>query len=166
MDSLASKGITRFLDTVLSELIRSDGKLDLNIYSKRRYDISGVLDQQKELYQMMFSGVMYELHDPEVFNSRDEGKCKVTFRNVPDLSAVTLKKGTLNDYKSALRKTDETKVNVVFDLVRDDNGDWVFADLDEFYNEFLVPLGQFCFLDDDNNPINITKEYPVYGTTH
>ena len=159
LDSLASQAITRFLDSVLSELIISEGELDLNIYSDRRYDMSEVLDQQKELYKMMFGGVMYELHDPEIFDGRDGGKCKVTFRNVPDPSAIDIKKGTLNDYKAALRKTDEIKVNVVFNVVRDENGDWIFADLDNFYKAFLEPFGQFCFLDDDNNPVNITKEY-------
>ncbi len=159
LDSLASQGITRFLDTVLGELIQSGGKADLNSYSDRRYDMSNVLDQQKELYQMMFNGVMFEIHEPDVYNNRDEGKCKVTFRNVPDVASTGLEKGTLDDYKAALRKSDKTRVNVVFNVVRDSDGDWIFADLDDFYREFLEPFGQFCFLDEDNNPLNITAEY-------
>lgn len=159
LDSLASQGITRFIDQVMDELIRSEGKLDLNIYSDRQYNMTDVLDERRELYEMMFSGVMYETGEPKVSADRNEGKCKVTFRNVPDLSSISLKQGTLNDYKAELRKAEETKVNVTFNVIRDEYGDWMFADLDDFFRRFLEPSEGFCFMDDDDRPINITADY-------
>lgn len=157
LDGFAIGDIETFVNETFSSFMANPSKTNLNQYSKKKYDFS-VSDEQLDVFYYSLRNADFQIKDTSVGSSRESGKCTVEFKNVPDITKLDQTVGTFDDLKKGIDKLDRITVKIKFKVVKDD-GQWMFKDISDFWDEFLPMYEEICVLEKDGSPADITPEY-------
>ena len=158
-DDYGPEGMDAFVTTNLDRFFSSGCETDLNSLCSRKYDVSGIPDEQMELFRYSLRGCLYEIIDSRIREGNDSGVCIVDFVKVPRAIDLKIRKASAEDYKKAIDRLDKESVRVTFRLTKDVYGDWMFDELDDFYDSFLRAYDGLEYLDDKGIPVYITEDY-------
>ena len=160
MDQIETSKIETMVQESLGEYFDSKGSFDLNSKAKKKYDLSDLADEQKALGSYFLSKCSgFEIKDTKVNDGRKSAQCTVEFFKVPDLSSLDLFIATSDEYEDEIDSLKKKTVKISFKLVKNKNDEWIYSDLNKFFDTFAAPLKELCILDDEGNPLNITAAY-------
>ena len=155
LDTRAVNRIEYFVEDSLYEFFDSRCTYDLNELCEDRYDTSEILDEQMELFRYAMSNGDFEIIDTTVKSNRQSGKCVVEFKSIPKVEDLITEAGSVDEYKEAIDMLDTVKIKISLKVVQDDQEQWRFANLDEFYDTFLKPYGKLRFIEEKVEPVNV-----------
>lgn len=160
MNKIETSKIESMVNASLEEFFKTKGDYDLNSVSKKKYDLSDLVDEQKALESYVISKCSgFEIKSITVSDSRDSAQCNVEIYKVPDLSALDTLIATSDEYKDEINSLKKKTVKLNFKMVKNKNDEWIFADLTKLFDSFVTPLKELCIIDEEGRPINITQAY-------
>lgn len=144
-----------------AEMAQDDFLGALSEYSDEDIDFTQLTDEQEEIFLDAGSDISFE----DISYTKVSGKnvtieLSMKFRNLNDSYTGSLV-GTVDDLSDAVSGTKAKKVEIELKAQKKD-GEWSFEDLNDLEDMVVEPYSQFCVLDDEGNPINITDAYLQY----
>ena len=160
MDQIETSKIEAMVSESLEQFFGSKGSYDLNSHAKKKYDLSDLIEEQKALESYAVSKCSgFEIKETKVNDGRESAQCTVEFYKVPDLSAIDILIATSDEYEDEIDSLKKKTVKISFKLVKNKNGDWIYADLNKFFDTFAAPIKDLCILDEEGKPLNVTAAY-------
>ena len=159
MEKIAIGKVESMVEESFGGFFESKGKNDLDKYAVTAYDKSEYIDEQLELFRFGLNKAHYELVETTLKDSHEQGKCKIKITKAAKYDDFDLWIGTMDEYKEAVKALGTKAYTITLKVEKTDDDDWKFSDLTPFYDLFLQPMADRCFIDDDGAPINITPKY-------
>lgn len=148
---------TEYVEGVFEDL-KKDPEKTITKNSQTEVEFPELTAEQGDVVDELFSSLSFDIDEVKLNEKRTKGTVTIALDLIPVFEEDTFIVGTADEVNDQI---DDLKQDIVldFDIKLDKNKNWVFADLSELAGLLMDPYQEICFLNEDGNPINITKGY-------